>query len=182
MNKLIQLDVKFFYLLNDRFKCNILDEIMPYITQLGSAFSTILICIMLITFGDNTIAYAGYNALFTLSITHLIVRILKSKVARPRPFNKLSKINISNTNLCDFSFPSGHTTASFSIAITLSLVFPTHSFIFILLAFIVGLSRIYLGVHYPSDVLVGILVSTFFSIYNYTFLYKFIIHFIGGIL
>ncbi|WDC85721.1 phosphatase PAP2 family protein [Caloramator sp. mosi_1] len=71
--------------------------------------------------------------------------------------------------LKDYSFPSGHTTAAFSIFTTLAFFFPYLSVLFISLALLVGLSRIYLGVHYPTDVAAGILIGSLFSYLTYIF-------------
>jgi len=57
--------------------------------------------------------------------------------------------------LKDYSFPSGHTSASFAIATTIAFNMPRLSIVAFILAFAIGISRIYLGVHYPTDVMAG---------------------------
>lgn len=170
MNKIIQIvntnDIKLLYVINDRIKCKLFDKTLPYLTNLGGAVITILTCLILILIGKGEIRIAGYKALSALALSHIFVHLCKKKFTRPRPFLTFDNINIINANLYDYSFPSGHTTAAFSICVTLSLVFPHLTVILISLAFLVGVSRIYLGVHYPTDVFVGMIIGTIFAICN----------------
>jgi undecaprenyl-diphosphatase len=83
---------------------------------------------------------------------------------RQRPYSRLIGVNTFKLDLRDYSFPSGHTTAAFSVAVSFALVFPSIMIPLMLAALMVGLSRIYLGVHYPTDVVVGIIIGTVFAI------------------
>ena len=69
----------------------------------------------------------------------------------------------------DKSFPSGHTQTAFGAATYLSCLYPAASPIFLGLAALTGLSRIALGVHYPSDVLAGALFGIVFSLLGFRF-------------
>jgi undecaprenyl-diphosphatase len=73
-------------------------------------------------------------------------------------------INVLGPVLKARSFPSGHTQTAFAVAIYLSLVFRQAAFIFITLACLVGLARVYAGVHYPLDVVVGAIIGSSFSV------------------
>jgi undecaprenyl-diphosphatase len=59
-----------------------------------------------------------------------------------------------------FSFPSGHTMTAFAVWASLASAIPTLSLPYLLLAILIGLSRIFLGLHYPTDVLVGALLGS----------------------
>jgi membrane-associated phospholipid phosphatase len=93
--------------------------------------------------------------------TSFITYAMKELVKRERPYETYPEIdNVTNEN--SYSFPSGHTSLAFSTATSLSMVY--HKWYVIVPAFVwastVGYSRMYLGVHYPSDVLAGALVGS----------------------
>jgi len=128
---------------------------MPKITHFGGPFFTMVSCWILAVFGKNNVRLSAIEALTALVSSHLFVQLLKRTITRPRPYMVLSDTNTFNYLLKDYSFPSGHATASFSMAVTFSIFFPSIAFILISLAALVGISRIYMGLHYPSDVLIG---------------------------
>jgi hypothetical protein len=88
---------------------------------------------------------------------------LKKIVKRERPYARLANVHYTDAELSDpYSFPSGHSTAAFAIATSLSLRYPKPS-VYIPLhiwALFVGYGRVYLGLHYPSDVLAGAAIGS----------------------
>lgn len=158
-NLLKEFDEFFIELINNRMKTKYLDKFMFRITDLGGAIFSTVFSLVLFAFGDNNTRVIGLEALATLGISQIIVQSLKLILSRERPYNMMKNLNTFNILLKDYSFPSGHTTASFSIATILTLNFPKIWPIAYFYALIIGLSRIYLGVHYPTDVVVGIILG-----------------------
>lgn len=166
LNRVQKRDTDLLMIFNNSLHCKFLNIIMPMVTYIGSSFFAILFCIL--TFFN---AYTRTLSLYTASaliISSIIVRIIKVHVNRLRPYLILQNLNIRKIGIDNYSFPSGHTTCAFSIATMLSLTFPHLVFISFFIATFVGVSRMYLGVHYPSDVFVGILIAltTSYTIFN----------------
>lgn len=136
-----------------------LDRILKGVTHLGSAAFTIALTISVVVFATGSWQRAGWHSLIALTLSHLLAVLIKKRFQRTRPYEALQNARISIHPLKDYSFPSGHTTAAFSTFIPFLFAAPGLAQVLLPLAFIVGLSRIYLGVHYPSDVLAGGLVG-----------------------
>lgn len=84
----------------------------------------------------------------------LIEQIIKPMIARPRPTLEIGAI-ILGRNLADYSFPSGHATIAWAMAVVLTNKKPQWKMIFYTLAFLISVSRIYIGKHFPLDVATG---------------------------
>lgn len=162
--KFFAVDKSLFLLCNNRIKSRILDGFCKHITHTGGAASTIAVTLAALLTGiasqQQLIMDIGIRAATSLSGSYALVHIIKRLVNRPRPAIKLPEIRVFDVPICAYSFPSGHTTASFAIAITCALVHPMLVLPSVAWAGSVGFSRIYLGVHYPSDVLVGGIIGS----------------------
>nr|WP_306301447.1 phosphatase PAP2 family protein [Clostridium arbusti] len=105
---------------------------------------------------------------------------MKQLVRRIRPCNNGSEIKLLIEKPRSYSFPSGHTISSFAVAEVLSVYFTEYRLIFIGIAFLIALSRLYLYVHYPTDVIAGIIFGLLcsklvFIILQEGYLQKFIV-------
>ena len=110
---------------------------------------------------DSIMRQKFYTIASSELFTGVIATSLKFAFHRTRSFNTYPNDIIKHSNAGSYSFPSGHTSAAFSLATSISLEFPKWYVIApsMLWAGTVGYSRMYLGVHYPSDVLVGALIG-----------------------
>ena len=137
-----------------------LTPIVKFITTLGNAGILWIILSALFLILPKTrkvgIMTSLSRILDLLSVNILIKRI----VARTRPYEVIEGLTSLIGPQSDFSFPSGHTAASFAFATVILLTMPKKfSIPTLILAFLIALSRIYLGVHYPTDILGGIVIG-----------------------
>lgn len=160
MRRLLErFDNFFIELINKKIKNKYLDKFMYRITDLGGAIFSTIFSIVLVVFGDLKIRFVGLEILLVLGLSQILVQGLKISLGRERPYNIIKHINTFEIILKDKSFPSGHTTASFSIATVLTLNIPSIWLVVYIFATVIGISRIYLAVHYPSDVLAGVILG-----------------------
>ncbi len=140
-----------------------LDFIMPIITKFGDGgiFWIALSTIFIIFKKTRKMGIGMGLALLMGFITGNL--FLKNAVARIRPYDLNSDIEIIIKHLSDYSFPSGHTLASFEAATVMLLNNKKWGVPAIVLASLIAVSRLYLYVHYPSDVLASIILGTGFA-------------------
>jgi undecaprenyl-diphosphatase len=127
------------------------------LTNAGGAAFTILAVTLPMLLG-GTLADVAERALFSLVLSHLVVQLVKRTVGRPRPSRGVAcAVLVAEPDR--FSFPSGHATAAMSVAFVYASAYPSLALPLVALAGTVGMSRVFLGVHYPGDVLVGQLIA-----------------------
>jgi undecaprenyl-diphosphatase len=131
---------------------------MPIVTYIGSSIFAVLFCI--ITFFDSFTRTLSIKTTSALIVSSIIVRIIKISVNRLRPYLILQNLNTRKIGIDNYSFPSGHTTCAFCIGVMTLLNLPSLTLSSLIIASCVGISRMYLGVHYPTDVFAGILIGS----------------------
>ena len=150
----------------------VLDFIMPKITILGNS-GIIWIIAALVMLCIPKYRKSGY-ALSAGLIACLILGnlVLKPLVARVRPFDMIEGIKLLIQAPLDFSFPSGHTYSSVVGASVLTMTDKRFGYGAIPLAILIAFSRLYLYVHYPTDILGGILLGGIISVSLYFVFFK----------
>ena len=168
MMTLQQLDMSILLWIQEHLRIAALTPFWKVITFLGNGgwFWLVAAAVLLIPKKTRRV---GITALLSITIGFLITNVLlKNIVARPRPFDAYTEIIPLITRPTDFSFPSGHTCASFACALVFFRMLPKkYGIPAVVLAGMVAFSRLYLGVHYPGDVLGGFLVAAFASTLAY---------------
>ena len=139
--------------------------IITFITSLGDGgFIWIFAAVVLLCFKKTRKAgmLVSFSLLGTLLVNNLI---LKNLIARTRPYEVIEGLSVLIPEPGEYSFPSGHTGSSFAAAVTIFLSCPKKIGIpALFLAFLIGLSRLYVGVHYPTDVLGGMITGTLIAV------------------
>lgn len=137
-----------------------LDQVMLGFTQLGNAFATLGFAVILFLINERLLAYELLLGTLTL---WLVVMLVKFIVHRARPFILLKQARIVGYRARGRSFPSGHTSQVFFIATLVVQHFHASGWVAILLyaiALLVGITRMYVGAHYPRDVLAGAILGS----------------------
>ena len=164
MNTFLQsvqnLDGEILLQIQQHLRTDMLTPFMKIVTFLGNGGWFWILCAVVLLAIPKT-RKTGYAAVFSLIFGAIVTNLLlKNIVARPRPFAEIEALIPLIAKPTDFSFPSGHTTASFAVALVMLRMLPKKIGIpAVVLAALVAFSRLYLGVHYPTDVLVGFLVA-----------------------
>ena len=153
-------DINVFLYLNHRMQCRLLDKVMPLCTFLGGATFTVFISLILMFSGKEEVRFVATKGSSALAVSFVIGFLLKVLFGRPRPYKIIPNAYIGDRVWKDYSFPSGHTAAGFSLAVNYAMFYPQLAFPLTLCAVLVGLSRIYLGHHYPTDILAGAILGT----------------------
>ncbi|MDF2610744.1 MAG: phosphatase family protein [Lachnospiraceae bacterium] len=137
----------------------VLDKIMIGLTTLGdSGLLWILFGMILII--TKKYRYVGVMVLCALLLNFIVVDgILKNIIQRPRPFEAIPTLNLLIEKPLSYSFPSGHASSAFAAAGILIYGFKKYRFYIIALAGLMAFTRIYLTVHYPTDILAGMIIG-----------------------
>jgi undecaprenyl-diphosphatase len=165
------INVELFYFFNHNLENPLFDAVMPCVTGAGGFICLLAFLVLLILFAKykkkETLKRIAILALVSLLFADIIVLCLKHIVNEPRPFVSLSDVHllISENDPC--SFPSGHSASTLSVVtffiLNMKDLIRKHYVIadiaLVIFAVAIPFSRMYVGVHYPLDVLSGALIG-----------------------
>jgi len=153
-------ELDFMRRVNGWWSSSVLDQILPWLTYLGSHFAVIFFIIL------SWILTKRKEILLRLILLYAtqsaVIYSLKLLVQRQRPFLFLemaSKLSKGPGEILDPSFPNAHATFAFMMGTLLANRFPRYRVIFFIVAAFTEWTRIYLGLHYPTDVIAGALLG-----------------------
>ena len=160
LDTVAQIDASLFFLLNSGCRNRLLDDLMPFVT--GNMFILVVPVSILLSIHEKKRALLILAiALFSVFLADGVSNGLKHLIGRERPCNVYDHVHLLVGCTKSFSMPSGH--AANALAFSTPFLVMTKDrlkYYFLLIAILVSLSRIYVGVHYPADVLVGALIGS----------------------
>ncbi|MGB3680940.1 MAG: phosphatase PAP2 family protein [Rubrobacteraceae bacterium] len=167
MNYIGWMDLSLFHLLNGVWTAPILDRIMPALSYIGNlGLVWIVLLGAMAAFGKATGRKIALAGLVALAIGFAASEVIKEVTMRPRPFLALPDVRLLIPEPSSFAFPSGHTTSAFAAASgaifaagRLLKRVPAWGWGMLALAAAISYSRIYVGVHWPTDVAAGLLLG-----------------------
>lgn len=156
------IDLWLFHFINDTISNGVLDKFMPFITDIHNWIITYVIMLAWLFWkGGRNGRIAAVAVLLTIAITDpLNSGVLKELFGRIRPCRVLDDINLLIGCGAGKSLPSSHAANMYALATVLSFYYRKYRIVYFSIAAVIAFSRVYVGVHYPFDVLCGGIVGT----------------------
>lgn len=161
LDVLYQIDLSIFYFINHNLSTSFLDKFFVFITEVKHWYIAYIILFFIIIFKGGRIGKISAIGMILLVVAsdQLSSTFLKDLFQRIRPCNALPDVNILAGCTGSFSFPSSHAVNNFAAAVYFGKIFPKVKWILYSVATLMAISRPYVGVHYPSDVIGGAIIG-----------------------
>ena len=160
LNSMHRLDSNLCIAVNQTSQIRLIRDLFRLVSRLGDGLFWYSLMLLILLFeGRDGLLPVLHMALAGLSGT-LLYKWLKGKTLRPRPFEVHQDIFLTGKPLDKFSFPSGHTLHAVVFGLVAINYYPALSFIIMPFVSMVALSRVVLGLHYPSDVRAGAIIGS----------------------
>lgn len=165
LETLLQIDGSILLWIQEHIRNDFLTPLVKFVTHLGDK-GMVWIAIALVCLVIGKTRKTGCLVILSLLGSLLVNNVfLKNLVARTRPYEVVEGLQRLIAAPHDFSFPSGHTGSSFAAAVVIFYMCPRkYGVPALILAVLISLSRLYLGVHYPTDVLGGAVTGTLIAL------------------
>lgn len=151
----------------ENIRCGVLDPVMKFFSLIGNA-GILWIAVGLILLCQHGYRTAGFDMLLALAVCAAINNlVIKEIVMRLRPYETIQGLTTVIAPLTSWSFPSGHASSSFASAYALGRARGGKWWLLYIPATLIAVSRVYVGVHYMSDIIAGAVVGTAVSICVY---------------
>ena len=140
---------------NDAVRIALLRKIFRIVSRLGDGIFWYMLMLLLLASGGTQAVPPVVHMIVTGLACTWLYKWLKSKTSRPRPYQVVNSIFAGADPLDRFSFPSGHTLHAVAFSIIAIAYYPALAWLLVSFSVLVAISRLVLGLHYPSDVLAG---------------------------
>lgn len=159
---LYSIDLAIFYFINHTISNRLFDNFFTFLTEVRHWYIAYLILIGIMVFKGGKkgrIAALGVIILITLS-DQLSSFFIKNLIARIRPCNVLTDARVLTGCSDSYSFPSSHAVNNFAVAVYFYLIYPNLKWVLFITASLIAISRVYVGRHYPSDIVGGAIIGS----------------------
>ncbi len=162
LGSLKDFDIELFYWINHGLKNSFFDWYMPFITRIDNwLIPLIIITLILMTRGGKKGRIFCVSMIIIITISdQLCSSLLKPFFDRPRPSTVLADVNLLIGFKSSMSFPSSHAVNAFAVGVFSSFYYKRWMPVFLMLSVSVAISRVYIGVHFPFDIIAGGILGT----------------------
>ncbi|MED3996339.1 undecaprenyl-diphosphatase [Peribacillus frigoritolerans] len=167
----IETDYEWFKFINSKVQqYPLIDNIMIFFAEYVQ-YAFVLLILLLWLLNKSNFRVIAFQAMVSFTLAYSINRIIELFIYRERPFISHEIIQLIEHS-ANSSFPSDHATSAIAIAVTLWLSSHRFKYSWFILAIIVAFSRVWVGVHYPLDVVAGVLNGVIIAVFTHYLLFK----------